>query len=118
MVAHAYTTDRLVAGNSLSYVSHSLLGEIRIAWTVGDEQAVVVNSGEIIIPGNSHHLHASIDEAADNIELYAAVDENHRLVALAIFQNLLAARLCHKILLVGVFEVDIATAFDYYFAKH
>ena len=77
LVAHTYTEDRLVAqSHGSAQVVDSCSALVGVTWAVADEDAIVVQGGEVVVPRHTHYLHSTALEAAYDIALHAAVDED------------------------------------------
>ena len=70
LVAHADTADGAVALQCLADMLYSRLAGIRVARPVGEEQPVVVQPVEVIVPRNTDDCHAPPEQAADNVRLH------------------------------------------------
>ena len=99
LVAHADAADGLAAERDLlaDDVDGSLTG-VGVAGTIGQEEAVEVHRGVVVVPRHADDLDAAADEAADDIGLDAAVDEHHLLAgALVVADNLLGRDLIDEV---------------------
>ena len=106
------------AFHGLADILHCFLGHVGIAGAVGYEEAVVVDLIEVVVPWHEHHFHAAAGQTAYDVVLDSAVDEHHRLVAVAMYLNLFGADFSDKILFIGIVEIHIAATFDNYLAEH
>ena len=104
LVAHTDAEDRLVPFEGLSDVADGLFAELRIARTVGNEKAVIVQGGEIIVPRDPYDPDSPADEAAEDIVLDAAVHKDDGLVAFAVGLDFLAADQFYLVLKVRVLD--------------
>ena len=68
LVAHTDTKDRLVGkAHRLADVLYSLIARIRVTGSVRDEESVVLQRREIIVPGHPDDFHIPFEQAADNV---------------------------------------------------
>ena len=91
LVAHADSENRLVSLHCLAETIYGHLAELRIAGTVGNEESVIVEAEEIIVPWHPYKLDASVHEAAEDIVLDSAVHEDDFLLSGAVADDFLAA---------------------------
>ena len=91
LVAHAYSENRLVPFHRLAKVGNRDVAELRVARPVGDEQPVVVELVEIVVPRHPDDLHSPFHEAPEDVVLDSAVNHHDCLGAAAIFNHILAA---------------------------
>ncbi len=109
LVTHADTADRLAAlANLLADNIHRILAHVRVARTVGKEEAIEVHVSVIVVPRHTNHLHTSINQATDDVRLHTTIDEYHLLAStLIVANNLLAAHLVNEVhtLVVGLWDV-------------
>ena len=118
LVAHADAAYWLACGHGLADVFNRSVDHVGVAGAVGDEETVVGDEVEIIVPRHEHHSDTATGQAADNVVFDAAVNENHGLFAIAMILYLAAAHLSHQIFLVGIVEPRIFRALYYYLAEH
>ena len=99
LVTHTDTADRLAAlADLLTNNVYGILTHVWVARTIGQEQAVEVHIGVIVIPRHTNHLYASVDEATDDVCLHTAVNKYHLLAGtLVVTDNLLAAHLVNEV---------------------
>ena len=81
----------------------------RIAGTVGQEQTVVVHFGEIVVPRHPHDLDVPGNQAAEDVVLDAAIDQDDPLGALSVPDDLLAADGLDQVVLntIGLFGAAV-----------
>ena len=91
LVAHAYSENRLVPFHRLAKVGDRDVAELRVARPVGDEQPVVVELVEIVVPRHPDDFHSPFHEAPEDVVLHATVNHHDCLGAAAIFNHILAA---------------------------
>ena len=72
--AHA-GTHRLII-EELADMLHRDVAALRVARTVGKEEAVELKLVEVIVPRHTNHLDAPAQQAADDIGLNATIDKN------------------------------------------
>ena len=105
LVAHTYSENRLVLSESGAYVRNGVGAELGVARTVGYEEAVVVQSGEVVVPRHAYELDAPVNQAAEYVALDAAIDEADFFAgAFVVAYHLLAAD--YRYLVVAVRVVD------------
>ncbi|RUS29418.1 LOW QUALITY PROTEIN: hypothetical protein BC938DRAFT_480691 [Jimgerdemannia flammicorona] len=78
LVAQTNTKDRFRGGlEHGAETSDGGLDHGRVAWPVGDKDAVELGDGlggKVVVPGDDLELNATVDEAADLVELHAHID--------------------------------------------
>ena len=118
LISHADSTYRLPNFKSLAYILHSFLGKFGRTRAVADEESVVRDCSEIVVPGHEGDAHATSGEAADDIIFCAAIHEYHSLLPFSEFHHFLSRNLIDKIFFVRVTEVDILSIFECDLAEH
>ena len=79
---------------------HGLFTSFRVARSVGKEQSVEVERVEVMVPRHAHYFDATLEQAADDVRLYAAIDQHHAMSFLAerlIGDDLFATHLRHPV---------------------
>ena len=109
LVTHTDTADRFATcTNLLADDIDGILTHIRVARTVGKEQAIEVHVGVIVVPRYTDYLYTSINKATDDVSLHTAVNEHNFLAGtLVVADNLLAAHLVNEVhsLVVSLWDV-------------
>ncbi len=75
---------------------------IGVARSVGDEESVVVEGTEVVVPRHAYQPHLLFEQLTDDVELHATVDQHYRFLTCSIFDHLPAAHLRHQVLLFGI----------------
>ena len=91
LASEADAEDRAVSLQRLPDMVDGFRADGRIAGTVGQEQPVVVHLREIVVPRHPHDLDVPGNQAAEDVVLDAAIDQDNPLGALAVPDDLLAA---------------------------
>ena len=118
LVAHAYTADGFADTDCLADVCHGGFCHVGVAGSVGNEQSVVGDGCEVVVPWYHDDTYSAPCETPDDVVLHAAVYEYDGLVAVAVYLDFLAADLCHEVLTVGVVERNVGCSVDDDFAEH
>ena len=118
LVAQADAEDGLADGDGLADVGDGDAAHLRVARAVGEHQPVVVLLREVIVPGHHGHGGVAPEQAAQDVELGAGVDQDDALAAVAKRHLLFDADHVDQVVLVRVVEVDRRAALDLYLAKH
>lgn len=118
LITHADAADRFSDLESLAYILHSFLGKLRRTGAVADEETVVGNLSEIIIPWNERNTNATPGETTDDVVFCAAIDEHHPFFAISKLDHLLGGNTVDKILLIRIAERDILTILESDFPEH
>ena len=109
LVAHTYSENRLVLSESGAYVRDGVGAELGVARTVGYEEAVVVQSGEVVVPRHAYELYAPVNQAAEYVVLDAAIDEADFFAgAFVVAYHLLAADYRYLVVAVRVVHTQAA----------
>ena len=81
LVTHADTADRFISGECLADILDGRIAGIRVAGAVADEQAVVFQRIEIVIPGYANDGYITLQQAANDVMLHPAVHQDNPLFA-------------------------------------
>ena len=81
LVAQADTHQglHLLVAEELAYMLDRLAALLGVAGTIGQEEAVELQLVEVVIPGHADNLYASVQQAADDIGLDAAIYKHNLL---------------------------------------
>ena len=84
LVAHADAADRTVAGKRFADVLYGSVAGIGVARTVAEEETVVVQVVEVVVPRDADDHEVPLQKAADDVVLDAAVEEHNLFLQLTI----------------------------------
>ena len=84
LVAHADAADRTVAGKRFADVLYGSVAGIGVARTVAEEETVVVQVVEVVVPRHADDHEVPLQKAADDVVLDAAVEEHNLFLQLTI----------------------------------
>ena len=102
LITHAYSENRLAAFHCLAEVCDGNVAELGVSGTVGNEQAIIFKSIEIVVPRYPDDLDTPFHETTKDIVLHAAVHHDNGLGAVPISNRLLAADKGYLVCKIGI----------------
>ena len=117
LVTHADTADRFVSGERFADILNGRIAGIRVAGTVADEQAVVFQRIEIVIPGHADNRYITFQQAADDVMFHAAIYQDNAFLtfAFAVSNHFLTG---HFIYIIHIRVFSEIGCFNFFPANH